>query len=150
MSIMRDGQLVFSQSIAIGSDSMPQSLVYQFGFEYNQAEEYKRNYGMTANVLENKIYNTLKPILDAILLEVQRGVEFYKSTTMSPAPMDYLLNGDGAMLPGLAEYLTLSLGVKSYIADPWLNIQIPPKYQEVINKSKPSYSVAIGLALKNA
>lgn len=150
MSIMRDGQLVFSQSIAIGSDSMTQSLVNQFGFEYNQAEEYKRNYGMTANVLENKIYNTLKPILDAILLEVQRGVEFYKSTTMSPAPMDYLLNGDGAMLPGLAEYLTLSLGVKSYIADPWLNIQIPPKYQEVINKSKPSYSVAIGLALKNA
>lgn len=149
MSIMYGGQMIFSQSIAIGSDSMTQAIVNQFGFDYNQAEQYKRNYGVTPNILENKIYNTLKPILDALLVEVQRGVEFYKTTTLRHSPKDYLLNGDGALLPGLAEFIQGSFGVNAYIADPWVNIRVPEKLQNLVQKNKPSYSIAVGLALKD-
>lgn len=148
MSIMYDGKMIFSQSIAIGSDAMTQALVNQFGFEYAQAEQYKRNYGVVENILENKVYDTFKPILDAILTEVQRGVEFYKATTLRSAPQDFLLNGDGAMLPGLSEFIKKTFNVNVYVADPWVNIQIPNKLQALVEKNKPSYSVALGLALK--
>lgn len=149
MSVMSDGFLVFSQSISIGSDSLTQAIVNQFNFEYVQAEEYKRNYGLVQDVLEGKVALALKPIVDSIITEVRRGIEFYKSKTLMPAPTRYMLNGDGALLPGLSEYITSSLGVQAQIADPWMNISIPGKYNDVINKSKPSYSVAIGLALKD-
>jgi type IV pilus assembly protein PilM len=148
MGIMYEGQMIFSQSIAIGSDSMTQALVNQFGLEYNQAEQYKRNYGITYGVLENKIYNALKPMLDAILTEVQRGVEFYKTSTVRSAPRDYLLNGDAALLPGLQEYLKKNFEVNSHIADPWKNINVPNKLKESVSKDKPAYAVAVGLALK--
>ncbi len=148
MAILHQGQMIFSQSIAIGSDSMTQALVNQFGLEYNQAEQYKRSYGITYGVLENKIYNALKPILDAILTEVQRGVEFYKTSAVRSAPKDYLLNGDAALLPGLQEYLKKNFEINSYIADPWRNINIPSKLKESVSKDKPAYSVAVGLALK--
>lgn len=149
MSVMSDGYLVFSQSISIGSDALTQALVNQFNFEYVQAEEYKRNYGLIQDVLEGKVALALKPIVDSILTEIRRGVEFYKSKTLMPAPKRYLLNGDGAMLPGLSQYIAYTLGVESEIADPWTNIVVPNKFQEVINKGKSSYSVAIGLALKD-
>ncbi len=106
MSIMADGYLVFSQSISIGSDSLTQSIINKFNFDYNRAEEFKRNYGLIPNVLEGKIFSSLTPIMDSIMLEVRRGVEFYKNKTLSASPNEYLLNGDGALLPGITEYVS--------------------------------------------
>lgn len=149
MSILLDEQLVFSQSIAIGSDSLTQAVVNKFNFEYQQAEEYKRNYGVAEGVMEGKIFETLKPIVDAIITEVTRGIEFYKNKTLSPAPRNIFLNGDGALLPGLADYISKSMGLEAMLADPWKGIQIPNRFNNIITKSPASYSVAIGLALKD-
>ncbi len=149
MSIMTNGALVFSQSIPIGSDALTQSIVNMFNFDYNRSEQFKRGYGLLPNVVEGKIYNALLPIVDSIMTEVRRGVEFYKNKTMSAAPMEYLLNGDGALLPGLTEYVSKSLGVSAQIANPWLNISVDNKYKNILSKAGSSYSVAIGLALKD-
>jgi type IV pilus assembly protein PilM len=149
MSILSEGYLVFSQSIAIGSDSLTQAIINKFNFQYQRAEEFKRNYGVSEGVLENKIHNVLSPIIESIMVEVRRGVEFYKNKTLSVSPTDYLLNGDGALLPGLAEYVSKSLGVTATVANPWNNIRVDNKFKDIIAKSGPSYSVAIGLALKD-
>lgn len=149
MSILSEGYLVFSQSIAIGSDSLTQAIINKFNFEYQRAEEFKRNYGVVESVLEGKIYSVLSPILESIMVEVRRGVEFYKSRTLSVAPTEYILNGDGALLPGLAEYVAKSLNVNVSMSKPWNNIQVGDKFRDIIAKSGPSYSVAIGLALKD-
>ena len=61
----------------------------------------------------------------------------------------YLLTGDGALLPGLADYISKALNVNASIANPWMNISIDNKFKDIISKSGPSYSVAIGLALKD-
>lgn len=149
MSIMTNGALVFSQSIPIGSDALTQSIVNVFNFDYNRAEQFKRGYGLLPNVVEGKIYNALLPIVGSIMTEVRRGVEFYKNKTMNAAPTEYLLNGDGALLPGLTEFVSKSLGVSAQIANPWLNIEEDMKYKNILSKAGPSYSVAIGLALKD-
>ncbi|MBI2356504.1 type IV pilus assembly protein PilM [Candidatus Dojkabacteria bacterium] len=149
MSIMLDGQLVFSQSIAIGSDSLTQAVVNKFNFEYQQAEEYKRNYGVVEGILEGKMFTTLSPILDAILNEVRRGIEFYKNKTLAASPSNVLLSGDGALLPGLADYISKNLGVSAILSDPWKNIIVPDKFRNIVTKSASSYSVAIGLSLKD-
>ncbi|MFA5622945.1 MAG: type IV pilus assembly protein PilM [Candidatus Dojkabacteria bacterium] len=149
MSIMSEGYLVFSQSIAIGSDALTQAVVNKFNFEYSRAEEFKRNYGLTPNVLEGKIYSALSPIVESILMEVQRGIEFYKNKTTSASPTEYLLNGDGALLPGLSEFVSKSLGVTAQIANPWVGISVDNKFKDIVARGGPSYSVAIGLALKD-
>ena len=83
------------------------------------------------------------------MVEVRRGVEFYKNRTLSVAPTDYMLNGDGALLPGLKEYVSKSLGVNAMMSMPWNNIAVDNKFKDIIAKSGPSYSVAIGLAMKD-
>jgi type IV pilus assembly protein PilM len=149
MSIINAGVLVFSQSISIGSDSLTQSIVNQFNFQYNQAEEYKRNYGLDGTQLEGKILTALKPVMDSLVLEIQRGLEFYTSRTLLPMPTECLLNGDGALLPGLSDYIKQKLGLTAAVADPWMNIEIDQRFADIISKSKPSFTVAVGLALKD-
>ncbi|MGI6443462.1 MAG: type IV pilus assembly protein PilM [Candidatus Dojkabacteria bacterium] len=149
MSILADGYLVFSQSIAIGSDSLTQAIVNKFNFDNQRAEEFKRNYGVVPNVLEGKIYSVLTPIIESILVEVRRGMEFYKSRTLSISPSDYILGGDGALLPGISEYIAKSLNANVSLANPWNNIQIDANFEDIARKGAPSYSVAIGLALRD-
>ena len=148
MTILMDGNLVFSQSIAIGSDALTQAIVNQYNFDYAQAEQYKRSYGLVETAVKGKIFKTLKPVVDMILTEVQRGIEFYKNRTLRPAPTKIVLVGDGSLLPGLDSYITQVVSIKTEQADPWQGIQVPEKYKSVIEKVKPSYTVAIGLALK--
>jgi len=149
MSIISEGYLVFSQSIAIGSDSLTQAIVNKFNFDSQRAEEFKRNYGAVETVLEGKIYSVLTPIIESIMVEVRRGVEFFKSRTFSIAPSDYVLSGNGALLPGLKEYVSKSLNANVSIAMPWNNIIIDKKFEDIAMKGAPSYAVAIGLALKD-
>lgn len=148
MSIITDGNLVFSQSIAIGSDALTQALVNQYNFDYAQAEQYKRSYGLVETAVKGKIFKTLKPVVDMILTEVKRGVEFYKTHTLRPTPAKIEMVGDGALLPGLDSYITQVLSIKAELANPWNGIDIPSKYKSVIEKVQPAYTVAIGLALK--
>lgn len=148
MGIMSNGELVFSQSISVGSDAFTRAIASEFSFEYNQAEEYKRNYGMDKEQLDGKIFNSLKPIVDSIIAEVRRGVEFYKTRTMMAPPTQYMLIGDGALLPGLVVYLSLELGVNVQMADPWAGIKVNRKQEAILSKGRPAYAVAVGLALK--
>ncbi len=150
MGIMVEGNLIFSQSISVGSDALTRAIVSDFSLEYNQAEEYKRNYGLEPEQLEGKIYNTLKPVVDSIVAEVKRGVEFYKSRTLKSAPNQYLLIGDGSLLPGLVLYLAQEFGANVQLADPWMGIKMTGAQESVISKGRPAYAVAVGLALKAA
>ncbi len=148
MGIMSEGNLIFSQSISVGSDALTRAISADFSLDYSQAEEYKRNYGLDQSQLEGKIYDSLLPVMNSILEEIRRGVEFYKSRTSRPAPGQYLLIGDGSLLPGLVVYLAQELGVNIQLGDPWANVKVSQKQESVLAKGKPAYAVAVGLALK--
>ncbi|MBN1618694.1 type IV pilus assembly protein PilM [Candidatus Dojkabacteria bacterium] len=149
MGILVGGNLVFSQSISVGSDALTRAISSEFSFEYSQAEEYKRNYGLDTTQLEGKIFNCLKPVTDSIIAEIRRGVEYYKNRTMLAPPSEYILVGDGALLPGLTDYLAKELSAKVMLGDPWPNILMSKQQESIISRGRAAYTVAVGLALKS-
>ena len=148
MAIMNNGDLIFSQSISVGSDSLTRAVATDFSFEYTQAEEYKRSYGLDPAQLDGKILASLKPVMDSIVAEVRRGIEFYKTRTLMVPPSQYMLIGDGALLPGLVQFLSQELNSSVQLADPWIGVKKSQKQAAVLAKGGPAYAVAVGLALK--
>ncbi|WKZ23973.1 MAG: type IV pilus assembly protein PilM [Candidatus Dojkabacteria bacterium] len=148
MAIMKDGELFFSQSIATGADLLTKALVNEFQLSYAQAEEYKRIYGMRSDAADGKIRNAMKPVLDMIVTEVLRGVEFYKNEIGALPPKLAVLSGEAALLPALPEYMEAILGYEVQLADPWRPIVVPNNIAEIVRKSSPAFTVAIGLCLK--
>lgn len=149
MAIMRDGELFFSQSIATGSDLLTKALVNEFQLSYSQAEEYKRVYGMRSDAVDGKIRTALKPVLDIIITEVLRGIEFYKTEIGSVPPTSAFLTGEASLLPALPEYLNSILGYEVQVADPWRPIVVPNNVAELVQKSSPAFAVTIGLCMKD-
>ena len=148
LSIMNNARPVFSQSISTGSDAITKAIAADFNFEYVQAEEYKRNYGLDKTQLEGKIYNSAKPVMDIINSEIQKSIEFYKSKNPIGFPAKVLLIGDGAMLPGLVVYFAETLSMEVQLANPWENIGMDKTQAQSIAKGSPGFAVAVGLALK--
>lgn len=148
MAIMVNSELFFSQSIGTGSDLLTKALVNEFQLSYAQAEEYKRSFGMKQDVGEGKVKNAIKPVLDIIITEVMRGIEFFKTEIMMQPPAKVILTGEGALLPALSEYVNSVLGYEVSLADPFEKVVLPEKLQATLKQSGPAYTVAIGLCMK--
>jgi type IV pilus assembly protein PilM len=148
MAIMKEGELFFSQSIATGSDLLTKALVNEFQLSYAQAEEYKRIYGMRSDAVDGKIRNAMKPVLDMIITEVLRGIEFFKTEVGTVPPSTAILAGEAGLLPALPEYLSSILGYEVVVSDPWRPIVVPNNVAELVRKSSPAFAVTIGLCLK--
>lgn len=148
MAVMLGGELYFSQSISTGSDLLTKALVNEFQLSYAQAEEYKRAYGLNPTAADGKIYAVLKPIIDIIVTEVLRGLEFYKTEIGKVPPSAIMLCGEAALLPALPEYLKAVLGSETVVADPWKMVTVSGGMAEIVKKSSPGYCVSVGLCLK--
>lgn len=149
LSVVQNGSLLFSKSLATGSDALTEALASDFGLEMQQAEEYKRSYGLDETQLEGKIAASLKPIMQVIVSELNKTLDFFRSRFEKSTPRRLLLVGDGAKLPGILTYMASELGIETSMADPFANVEIARglrgKVQQV---SSVGYCVPLGLALK--
>lgn len=148
LNVMSKGNLLFSQTLSTGSDALTKAIMQDYSFTQDQAEEYKRTYGIDETQLEGKIANTLKPVMNMIVEEAARALSFYRTHSAEEAPQQVVLVGDGAKLPGLAVYMTRTLGVEAVIGNPWNNIDLGDRFAQELASGAPGYSVAVGLALK--
>ncbi|MDD3647600.1 MAG: type IV pilus assembly protein PilM [Candidatus Dojkabacteria bacterium] len=149
LSVVQKGSLLFSQSLVTGSDALTEAIASNFGLEIQQAEEYKRSYGLDESQLEGKIANSLKPVMQVIVQEAKKTLDFFRSRFEKSTPRRLLLVGDGAKLPGILTYMANELGIEAALADPFGNIEISRSIKSKIEQlSSVGYCSALGLALK--
>ncbi|HSX08907.1 MAG TPA: type IV pilus assembly protein PilM [Candidatus Saccharimonadales bacterium] len=148
LAIVQNGILVFNYSVPLGGVALTRAIASDFGLQVEQAEEYKRVYGLSDKNFGGKVGKAIQPILTSLLTEVKKAITFYTEQYKNESPISQLLlTGGGASLPGLAVYFAQNLGIEAALANPWklLNVQaVPPKIESVGQE----YSVAVGLALK--
>ncbi len=147
LAILRNGVLTFTRSISAGGEALTRSIAQKFGFEFTQAEEYKKAYGVEADKVEGKILASVKPILDTIIGEIKRAVAFYQQKYRDETVDTLLLNGGTARLPGMVVYLTEQVGIETQIANPWVGITKDTRFN-VLDTEGPSFGIAVGLALR--
>lgn len=147
-AIVTKGLILSTRSIATGGVTLTRAIAQYLNFEVPQAEEYKKVYGLMEEQLGGKIYQVLKPIIDIIVSESQRMVQSFEVKNPQNLIKRVVLTGGGAKLPGLVVYFTNTLGLEVQEADPWYSIQKDPSLVSKLSADAASYSVAVGLALR--
>ena len=149
MSVIKRDKPIFSQTIKTGSDALTKAISLDFGLDAQQAEQYKRTYGLDNTKAEGKIYKSLEPIMKVIMAEVSKTLNFFKSHFTTSIPKKIYIIGDGALLIGLPEYLSKGLGLPTERFNPFPLLETDKSMKKAITSiSGTGYSVAIGLALK--
>ncbi|MBN1331619.1 type IV pilus assembly protein PilM [Candidatus Dojkabacteria bacterium] len=149
MSVVKDGKMIFSQSIGTGADALTKAIANDFNLETAQAEKYKIAYGLDKQQVEGKIFNSIQPIIQIVQEEIQRTIGFFKTHLQDSVPQKIYMVGDGARLNSLDTYLSEVLGIKAELYDPAAKLNIARNLRDDVKPmSMIGFSVAIGLGLK--
>ncbi|MDE2025013.1 MAG: type IV pilus assembly protein PilM [Patescibacteria group bacterium] len=147
LAIVRNNMVAFTYSIATGGIALSRSIAADFGFSFQQAEEYKKAYGLVEGELGGKIGKATAPVLASILTEVRKAFAFYNEKFPTDPVQQIILSGGTAKLPGLNTFFANNSGIETVVANPWkvLNSQEVP--EEILNDA-PEYALAVGLAMR--
>lgn len=143
------GLIWLTRSISTGGMALSRTLAQHFNFELNQAEQYKKIYGLLEDQLEGKMLEALKPVVDIIAGESRRMIQAFEAKYPQNPIKRIVLSGGGAKMPGLVIYLANILGLEVQEADPWYSIIKEKAAAPKLAQNASSYSVAVGLALRD-
>ena len=147
--IEENGVLVFSRTIATGGVSLTRAVANELSLDFNQAEEYKKTYGLDQTKLSGRVAQAIKPIFDVIVNEIKRAFAFYQNIKPDGGIKRIVVSGGSAKLPGIVFYIASQLSdVEIQFADPWKNIKFPQKIVYDPRTEGCDYTTAVGLAMK--
>lgn len=87
------------------------------------------------------------PFLDAIINEAKRVKDVCEKNQGMKIER-ILLTGGGANLLGIDKYFNEQMNLPVIIGNPFLKVEYPAKIEPIIKELGPSFSVAIGLGIK--
>ncbi len=149
LTIVKSGSVRFTRSIGTGGEALTRAISQNLNLGYEQAEEYKRSYGLDKSQADGEIAKVLTPVFNVILNDVRRALSFYKSRHPHDDVKRVILVGGSAALPGATGFLAEALGIEIQLGNPWDSIEIPGSFnRQDVEEKGPSYAVAVGLALK--
>jgi len=134
VAIVRDGEVRVARDLAIGSAHLTAALVGAVASERGEltidrtlAESLKRRYGVLTQSIEGvseegvplfHIASLLRPVLEQLVTELSRFLDFYKVQMEGGAVSRVLLCGGGANLKSLQPFLADGLGLTVEVVNP--------------------------------
>lgn len=147
MVIVKNGMVAFSRSIPIAGDAFTRALSQGLGMAREQAEEYKKTYGLSKE-LEGKVKATLDPVFNLVIDEVKKAIHFYQSEEKGEAPGSVIVSGGTSTMPEAIGTLSDLLGLEVVVGNPFAKVKVSPDAMKNLQSYAPLYSVAVGLALR--
>src|SRR5258708_2354128 len=147
-AIIRNGVMVFTYSMSTGGSAINHAIASDFGFTPDQAEEYKKVYGVSDKALGGKIGQATTPILNAIVVEVKKSLACYAQKYKDLPIRQIILAGGTANLPGIDLFFANNSGVETVVANPW-KVLAPTQIPQEILQNGVDYTIAVGLAMRS-
>lgn len=146
VTVLRNGQPVYSREQAFGGNQLTQEISRKYGMSVEEAEIAKRTGNGMPDGYQQEL---LRPFVDSIALETSRALQFFFTSTQYNQIDQLVLAGGCAVMPGLAEVVRARTQVDATVANPFagmaLSSAIRPKN---LLADAPSLMVACGLALR--
>jgi len=149
-SIIKGKILKISRSFDLSEDEFVQAISKSLGIDVNLAEELKKRYGLlSTEIPEGKeIREILIPLINSLLRDVEQTFLSFKNIEGKEIEK-IILAGGGANLPGLLQYFQNYFKKEVEIANPFKKIYFPAILEETLREIGPSFSIAVGLALRS-
>lgn len=136
------------RSIPRGGAEITRMIATRLSLGAEDAETLKRRVGLTAadrSETSEIVNEAVRPLLN----EIRSSLAYYANSHPDERVVRLALVGGAALLPGLTERLSESLGVRAFIADPMKRINDSRRggRHAALGRIAPSAAVSIGLAL---
>lgn len=144
-AVTSDKKISLTHSTPIGGISLTRAVELELALSATQAEQYKRAYGLSENLLEGKVRHALLGTFMSILEDAKKALNSYDSTKTGKKVQRVILSGGSALMPGIATEIASNLGVSEVLlGNPFTGISA--RKGVALPTEQTVYSVAVGLA----
>jgi type IV pilus assembly protein PilM len=145
--VVEHGLIRASHIINRGGQDITLAISRSLGVTLQKAEEMKREFGLVNRPENLAALQSSSLILDHLFSEINRIAAGYQ-TKFNKNIARVVLTGGGSVLRGLKEKASASLEREVILADPFAKTDTPAFIEGVLKEVGPSFSVAVGLALR--
>lgn len=148
--IMKNRRLMFAREISFGGMELTSALAEGLGKEESVAEEYKITHGLKPPEGEGaEARRILTTHLTGLCRELHRSFDYYQAQFREGAVSRLFLCGGTARIKGIDGFVTETLGIESFVDDPFRKVGIPGGFdRERLKLIAPCMSIAVGLATR--
>ena len=147
LAIAENGLLSFSRSLPIAGDAFTRAVSQSLAITPQQAEAYKKAYGLSPSQLEGKIKGALDSVVRLVVDEIKKAVNYYLTQEKGQNPTTLIISGGSSGMPEIMTALSQTLGMEVLVGNPFARVRIDPSFAQKLAPYAPLYSVAVGLAM---
>jgi type IV pilus assembly protein PilM len=147
LAITNHGLLSFSRSLPIAGDAFTRAVSQNLSVTPQQAEEYKKTYGMSSNQLEGKIKGALDSVVHLVVDEIKKAVNYYLTEEKGENPTSLIVSGGSSGMPEMISAFSKTIGMEVLVGNPFNHLQIDPAFAQKLAPFASLYGVAVGLAM---
>jgi type IV pilus assembly protein PilM len=151
INVVKGGTSVFTRDFTMAGNAITESLQEKYKVTFEEAEKIKTEGMPDGNEKDNEeLKNSILELAHPICLEIERSIDYFRSTFGGEDIKQVLLAGGSARIHNLAKHLSETLNVKTELIDPFLKINYNKRNIDVKNLEsiKPVAATAIGLGLR--
>jgi type IV pilus assembly protein PilM len=149
IAIVARGVTGLIRSVNVGVRSLVHVTAQNLGLDEAQADQFVRKFGLTQTKLEGQVYRAMKPLLDNIVDEAKKSIEFFYQVNPGRKIEKVVITGGPAAIPEMPVYLANSIGLAIEVGNPWQKISYAAEFNDRLAGMALGYSTVVGLALRN-
>jgi type IV pilus assembly protein PilM len=150
INVIKEGMSVFTRDFTLGGNSITEGLQDKYRVTFEEAETMKIE-GMPGSDQDNlELRNSILDFAEPICSEIERSVDYFRSTFGGEYIKHVFLSGGSARIAGLTTNLSQRLNVEAEIINPFLKISYNRRNIDarMMENIKPVAAVAVGLGLR--
>jgi len=150
LTVVRSSVPIFSRSVNVGGKTITKAISDSMGIGIDRAEQFKRDSVIGSSSDAQGATGGVSKIIEQSFSSVINEMKYTLETQATQAnPVEkILLTGGSSLLPSLDSYISKSLNMKVFIANPWARVSYPRDLEEVLNQIAQRIGVSVGLAMR--
>ncbi|MGC6508484.1 MAG: type IV pilus assembly protein PilM [Myxococcota bacterium] len=153
INILRDGNSIFNRDVSMGGMQFTNEIQRAMSISFEEAEALKVGGGEEDQqaLIPQEIEDILTSVSETLASEVQRSLEFFRTTSGDGFIDQIYLSGGAAQTPGLLRAIQEQTGIDAEVVDPFRNIEVDERQfnPNFLDDTAPQFAVAVGLALRH-
>jgi type IV pilus assembly protein PilM len=150
INVLRGDKSIFTRDFTLAGNTITEALQSSYKLTFDDAES-MQIFGPNADdAARDAFRESLLSYADPICTEIERSIDYFRSTSGGDSIKKILLSGGVAAIAGITGDLAQRLGIETEILDPFRKIQCNKRAlsSERINEIRTIAAVAVGLALR--
>ncbi|HVU59903.1 MAG TPA: type IV pilus assembly protein PilM [Candidatus Saccharimonadales bacterium] len=139
-----------TRSIPTGMEAIIRSGMQNLNIDEKQAEQFILKFGLSRDKLEGQVYEAIINTVELLTTEIDKSIKFFQTRYAGNKITRIIVTGGGAILPEFPLYLANKFTLEVEIGNAWRNVQFSPDRQNELLSISNQFSVAVGLAEREA